>query len=59
MYIGTYEIKSVNFRAEIYHNRADVFYSEHEPKTYFYYENIGEILADYGLQDYEDEIQFN
>lgn len=57
MYLLTYKIESVNFEAIIYHNRAEVYYSDKPRKTYFLYENIGEILADFGLQDYEHEIE--
>lgn len=53
MYLLTYKTPDSSFIAEIYHNRAEIFVNGEKQKPYFYYENIGEICADYGINPEE------
>lgn len=50
MYLFSYKLKDKSFYVEIYHNRAEV-YNEGKRKVFHYYEDIGEIMAAYGLYD--------
>lgn len=62
MYINSYKYqpdpdKTPIFVADIYHNRAEVYGANIASKTFFYYEDIGEILAHYNMLDIADFLE--
>ena len=56
MHLATYKIKNDSLVIDIYHNRAEVFCDDFSPKTFYLYENIGEIMESIGKSDLIDDL---